>query len=284
MDITTVTEVVRQPPARPGSLWRDGDAWLAGGTWLFSDRQPEVRRLIDLVPLGWDSLVADGAGLEIGAMCTIRDLYALTAPADWTAASLLPISCEAFLASFKVWNSATVGGNICMALPAGPMITMTVALAVQDLSVARRAGRLLPRRVCPPARARRAARRTRGAHRARGRPLAPRDLHGRDAGARRRGRGRLRAPAVRARLGRPRASAARSCTPRATARRRRSRGRTCWSWPGCSGAEIAFDLAEGGAARVRLAVRTAPNIIVRDPVGALRRRSSTSCRRGSATP
>ena len=38
--------------------------------------------------------------------------------------------------------------------------------------------------------------------------------------------------------------------------------------PGCSGAEIAFDLAEGGAARVRLAVRTAPNIIVRDPVGA----------------
>jgi CO/xanthine dehydrogenase FAD-binding subunit len=128
VDITTVTEVVRQPPARPGSLWRDGDAWLAGGTWLFSDRQPEVRRLIDLVPLGWNSLVADAAGLEIGAMCTIRDLYEMAAPVDWTAAPLLPISCEAFLASFKVWNSATVGGNICMALPAGPMITMTVAL------------------------------------------------------------------------------------------------------------------------------------------------------------
>jgi CO/xanthine dehydrogenase FAD-binding subunit len=32
------------------------------------------------------------------------------------------------LASFKVWNSATVGGNVCMSLPAGPMITMTVAL------------------------------------------------------------------------------------------------------------------------------------------------------------
>jgi CO/xanthine dehydrogenase FAD-binding subunit len=128
VDITTVTEVVRQPPARPGSLWREGDAWLAGGTWLFSDHQPGVRRLIDLVPLGWNALVVDDAGLEIGAMCTIRDLYALVAPADWTAAPLLPISCEAFLASFKVWNSATVGGNICMALPAGPMITITVAL------------------------------------------------------------------------------------------------------------------------------------------------------------
>jgi cation diffusion facilitator CzcD-associated flavoprotein CzcO len=38
--------------------------------------------------------------------------------------------------------------------------------------------------------------------------------------------------------------------------------------PGCTGAEIAFDLAEGGAARVRLAVRTPPNIIVRQAIGA----------------
>jgi CO/xanthine dehydrogenase FAD-binding subunit len=128
VDITTVTEVVRQPPARPGALWQDGDAWLAGGTWLFSDKQPDVHRLIDLMPLGWDTLVASDAGLEIGAMCTIRDLYALSAPDDWRAAPLLRTSCEAFLASFKVWNSATVGGNICMSLPAGPMITMTVAL------------------------------------------------------------------------------------------------------------------------------------------------------------
>jgi CO/xanthine dehydrogenase FAD-binding subunit len=73
-------------------------------------------------------LAASESGLDIGAMCSIRDLYAFSAPEDWPAASLLPISCEAFLASFKVWNSATVGGNICMALPAGPMITMTVAL------------------------------------------------------------------------------------------------------------------------------------------------------------
>jgi CO/xanthine dehydrogenase FAD-binding subunit len=40
----------------------------------------------------------------------------------------LRTSCEMFLASFKIWNAATVGGNICMSLPAGPMITMTVAL------------------------------------------------------------------------------------------------------------------------------------------------------------
>jgi putative flavoprotein involved in K+ transport len=39
--------------------------------------------------------------------------------------------------------------------------------------------------------------------------------------------------------------------------------------PGCSGMEIAYDLVEGGAGRVRLAVRTPPNMIPRDPLGPL---------------
>jgi cation diffusion facilitator CzcD-associated flavoprotein CzcO len=39
--------------------------------------------------------------------------------------------------------------------------------------------------------------------------------------------------------------------------------------PGCSGMEIAYDLVEGGAGRVRLAVRTAPNILIRSPIGPL---------------
>ncbi|MBC2639709.1 MULTISPECIES: FAD binding domain-containing protein [unclassified Rhodococcus (in: high G+C Gram-positive bacteria)] len=128
MDLNTITDVLRRPPDRPGSVWRDGDAWLAGGTWLFSGQQPHLRRLVDLTTLGWESLVPGDAGLQIGATCTIRELYAFAPPDDWRAGALFGTSCEAFLASFKVWNSATVGGNICMSLPAGPMITMTVAL------------------------------------------------------------------------------------------------------------------------------------------------------------
>ncbi|KAA0086750.1 FAD-binding molybdopterin dehydrogenase [Mycolicibacterium sp. P9-64] len=128
MDIDTITDVIRSPADPPGAGWRPGDAWLAGGTWLFSDKQPDLRRLIDLVPLGWNALITDDRGIDVGAMCTIRDLYDFAATSDWRAAPLIRTSCEAFLASFKVWNSATVGGNVCMALPAGPMITLTVAL------------------------------------------------------------------------------------------------------------------------------------------------------------
>jgi CO/xanthine dehydrogenase FAD-binding subunit len=128
LDLNTITEVVRQPADHPGAEWRPGDAWLAGGTWLFSDQQPDLRRLIDLMPLGWDTVDVRPAGLTIGATATIQQLYELAVPDGWLAAPLIRTSCEAFLASFKVWNSATVGGNICMSLPAGPMITLTVAL------------------------------------------------------------------------------------------------------------------------------------------------------------
>jgi CO/xanthine dehydrogenase FAD-binding subunit len=128
MDLNTITDVVRRPPDRPGEEWMSGDAWLAGGTWLFSAEQPHLERLVDLTTLGWEPLVVSDEGLEIGATCTIRELYAFAPPSPWVAGSLLATCCEAFLSSFKIWNSATVGGNICMSLPAGPMITMAVAL------------------------------------------------------------------------------------------------------------------------------------------------------------
>ena len=44
------------------------------------------------------------------------------------ARALVATCCRALLGSFKVWNAATVGGNLCLALPAGPMISLAVAL------------------------------------------------------------------------------------------------------------------------------------------------------------
>lgn len=128
MDLNTITEVARPTGGVEDINWRDGDAWLAGGTWLFSEPQPHLRRLIDLQGLGWTPLIASGQGLEIAATCQIARLAALTAPAEWIAAPLIDQCCRSFLSSFKIWHTATVGGNICMSLPAGPMISLAVAL------------------------------------------------------------------------------------------------------------------------------------------------------------
>lgn len=118
MDLNTVSEFVPHPDLTD---WREGDAWLAGGTWLFSEPQPTVRRLLDLTTLDWPALTMGDDGLEIAATCTVAELYELGTP-------LVKQCCEAFLASFKIWNEATVGGNLCNALPAGPMISLTAAL------------------------------------------------------------------------------------------------------------------------------------------------------------
>jgi CO/xanthine dehydrogenase FAD-binding subunit len=128
MNLNTITEVKRPTSADQIVEWRDGYAWLAGGTWLFSEPQVATYTLIDLEQLRWPALAASSAGLDIAATCSIAELYRCTGPADWRALPLLRECCDAFLASFKIWNAATVGGNICMSLPAGPMISLTVAL------------------------------------------------------------------------------------------------------------------------------------------------------------
>ena len=126
MDLHTVVEVVS--PAAVGQ-WRPGDAWLAGGTGLFAEPQTGVRRLLDLAAAGWTPITVHPDGLEIAATCTVADLAGYEGAPHFTAFHELATDCcRAFLASFKIWNVATVGGNLCAALPAGPMIALTAAL------------------------------------------------------------------------------------------------------------------------------------------------------------
>ena len=128
MNLNTVTALRRPQSANEVLEWRDGFAWLAGGTWLYSEPQPGIDTLIDLDYLGWPALEASPAGLDIGATCRIAELHRFEAPGEWTATALIRACCNALLASFKIWNAATVGGNICMSLPAGAMISLVIAL------------------------------------------------------------------------------------------------------------------------------------------------------------
>jgi hypothetical protein len=71
--------------------------------------------------LHWPALQASPAGLDIAATCRIVELYRFDPPPEWTVAPLFRLCCDSLLGSFKIWNAATIGGNICMSLPAGPM-------------------------------------------------------------------------------------------------------------------------------------------------------------------
>src|SRR6266545_6360112 len=128
MDLNTVAAVVHPTTRDQLPVWTAGDAWLAGGTWLFSEPQAHLTRLIDLTDLKWPALTISETGLSIAATCTVAQLDALACPPEWIASPLINQCCRAFLASFKIWKTATVGGNICMSLPAGPMISLTSAL------------------------------------------------------------------------------------------------------------------------------------------------------------
>jgi CO/xanthine dehydrogenase FAD-binding subunit len=128
MDLNTITEVAHPQTRAQLPIWTAGDAWLAGGTWLFSEPQAHLRRLIDLADLKWPALTIGDHELSIAATCTVAQLDALACPPEWIAAPLINQCCRSFLASFKIWKTATVGGNICMSLPAGPMISLTSAL------------------------------------------------------------------------------------------------------------------------------------------------------------
>lgn len=132
-------EVVDIPTSR-ADVWPLGphDAVLAGGTWLFSEPQIHLRRLVDITALGWEPVIVRGdssedAALELAATCTIGRVARLadelpTLQPTWAAAPLLTQCCGALLASFKIQRTATVGGNVCLSFPAGAMISLLSVL------------------------------------------------------------------------------------------------------------------------------------------------------------
>ena len=127
MDLHTVTDytVARD---RADLAAAPGTAFVGGGTWLFSEPQPHLTRLLDLTGLGWPALTATDDGLEIAATCTVEQIASLSDSEVYTAAPLFRQCASALLASWKIWKRATVGGNLCLSFPAGAMISLVAAL------------------------------------------------------------------------------------------------------------------------------------------------------------
>lgn len=127
MDLVTV-RTVRTPSHRDDLALAPGEQPLAGGTWLYSEEQPGTTGLVDLTTLGWPDAERTPDGLRLGATCTLAALLRVRPEPDWRAWPLVDRCVNALLASFKVWNAATVGGNVATALPAGAVTALLVTL------------------------------------------------------------------------------------------------------------------------------------------------------------
>jgi CO/xanthine dehydrogenase FAD-binding subunit len=128
MDLNRVVSY-RVATSRTDLVLAHGERILGGGTWLFSEPQPDVTGLVDVTGMGWAPIELSAAGdVRIAATATIAQLAAMPAEPGWRAHPLFFQCASALLASFKVWNAATVGGNICRSFAAGAMGSLSVAL------------------------------------------------------------------------------------------------------------------------------------------------------------
>ena len=130
MDLYNVETYLRPKSWREVSNWQTNWNWLAGGTWIFNEVQPQVKTLVDMQQLNWSEIEVTTEGLSIGATCIQNDLLDFSFPAAWTGVEALKDAVRE-LASFKLSHAATVGGNICLALSASTFAPTMVALNAQ---------------------------------------------------------------------------------------------------------------------------------------------------------
>ncbi|AYG02810.1 FAD binding domain-containing protein [Gryllotalpicola protaetiae] len=132
MDLTQLASV-RTPRSRDELALAPGEVFLGGGTWLYSEPQPGVTGVVDLMTMGWVPLERrrDG-GLRVAATCTLEQLNAIRPELGGTASPVFAQAVRSLLAGAKVWRTATVGGNLCFSAPASPIPALA---AVLDASI-----------------------------------------------------------------------------------------------------------------------------------------------------
>jgi hypothetical protein len=128
-------DTVRVARTRADCVLRPGEAFLGGGTYLYSEPVPAgVTGLVDLTGMDWEPWSVDGAGLRVAGTCTLAGLVsgpgALGADkgGPYRALGIVGECVSALTLSAKVARTATVGGNLALGLPAGSMVGLFAAL------------------------------------------------------------------------------------------------------------------------------------------------------------
>jgi len=125
-------------------LSQTGARLVAGGTDLLNQMRAGAispQYLVDLAGLGLNYVREDGGVIKIGAMTTVADLLASgTVRRDF--ACLAEAAAE--LGAIQCRNVATIGGNLCSAVPSADLAPPLLALGAQVRIADQNGDRVLP--------------------------------------------------------------------------------------------------------------------------------------------
>ena len=101
MDLPNIETYLYPDDIQAITNWGEGWTWLAGGTWLFSEPQPQLKVLVDIQPWRWSEIEIQGDNLIIGATCPLIKLLEYPWLVEWTAVAGLKSAINELSASFK---------------------------------------------------------------------------------------------------------------------------------------------------------------------------------------
>lgn len=100
-------------------------AFFSGGTYLVSEKSPNIKRLIDVNALLDKRISMDDGKVVIGAAATLQDIVNFF---NETGYSLLAESAKMSCPSKNIRNQRTIGGEICQCRPDSELMICLYAL------------------------------------------------------------------------------------------------------------------------------------------------------------
>jgi len=120
---------------KPGSIeeaielllqYGDGGKIIAGGTDILITKDPQTRALIDIAGLNLNFIKSDNQGLKIGPATVFADIA--TSPVVNKKPYHILAEAAREMGTPQIRNLATIGGNICNALPSADSTPALLAL------------------------------------------------------------------------------------------------------------------------------------------------------------
>lgn len=118
---TSVDEAVRLL-----AQYGEKGACIAGGTDLLVEKNPQVEALIDIADLGLNYIKSDGQVLRIGATTTFAEIEASPILSNGPYNIVARAAHE--VGTPQIRNRATIGGNICSAVPSADSAPVLLVL------------------------------------------------------------------------------------------------------------------------------------------------------------